>query len=175
MLSAWRTPVIAVTLALLSYVLIKGYNAYSDHVEYVKGLETDNKTLQKDNKTLQKDNDNLDAQKRGLSVALQQQQKQNEELRLELQRRADLQAESNKKESDLEEQLSKQKQETADAISNLTKQLQKAGLRNLRLPDGVIRMQRERAEEVNRRANRRDKGSEPTKAGSQSVPTVPDS
>ncbi|MDT7472926.1 hypothetical protein RQM57_26240 [Citrobacter portucalensis] len=168
MLSAWRTPVIAVTLALLSYVLIKGYNAYSDHVEYVKGLETDNKTLQKDN-------DNLDAQKRGLSVALQQQQKQNEELRLELQRRADLQAESNKKESDLEEQLSKQKQETADAISNLTKQLQKAGLRNLRLPDGVIRMQRERAEEVNRRANRRDKGSEPTKAGSQSVPTVPDS
>ncbi|EJY4260854.1 hypothetical protein [Enterobacter hormaechei] len=168
MLSAWRTPVIAVTLALLSYVLIKGYNAYSDHVEYVKGLETDNKTLQKDN-------DNLDAQKRGLSVALQQQQEQNEELRLELQRRADLQAESNKKESDLEEQLSKQKQETADAISNLTKQLQKAGLRNLRLPDGVIRMQRERAEEVNRRANRRDKGSEPTKAGSQSVPTVPDS
>ncbi|WP_434170364.1 hypothetical protein ACR2SE_28650 (plasmid) [Citrobacter freundii] len=168
MLSAWRTPVIAVTLALLSYLLIKGYNAYSDHVEYVKGLETDNKTLQKDN-------DNLDAQKRGLSVALQQQQEQNEELRLELQRRADLQAESNKKESDLEEQLSKQKQETADAISNLTKQLQKAGLRNLRLPDGVIRMQRERAEEVNRRANRRDKGSEPTKAGSQSVPTVPDS
>ncbi|EPB5228504.1 hypothetical protein I5398_21675 [Citrobacter freundii] len=168
MLSAWRTPVIAVTLALLSYVLIKGYNAYSDHVEYVKGLETDNKTLQEDN-------DNLDAQKRGLSVALQQQQEQNEELRLELQRRADLQAESNKKESDLEEQLSKQKQETADAISNLTKQLQKAGLRNLRLPDGVIRMQRERAEEVNRRANRRDKGSEPTKAGSQSVPTVPDS
>lgn len=168
MLSAWRTPVIAVTLALLSYVLIKGYNAYSDHVEYVKGLETDNKTLQKDN-------DNLDAQKRGLSVALQQQQEQNEELRLELQRRADLQAESNKKESDLEEQLNKQKQETADAISNLTKQLQKAGLRNLRLPDGVIRMQRERAEEVNRRANRRDKGSEPTKAGSQSVPTVPDS
>ncbi|EPK9847750.1 hypothetical protein R2522_004992, partial [Citrobacter freundii] len=66
MLSAWRTPVIAVTLALLSYVLIKGYNAYSDHVEYVKGLETDNKTLQEDN-------DNLDAQKRGLSVALQQQ------------------------------------------------------------------------------------------------------
>ncbi|MEG0097874.1 MAG: hypothetical protein RR750_00635 [Citrobacter sp.] len=168
MLSAWRTPVIAVTLALLSYVLIKGYNAYSDHVEYVKSLETDNKTLQEDN-------DNLDAQKRGLSVALQQQQEQNEELRLELQRRADLQAESNKKESDLEEQLSKQKQETADAISNLTKQLQKAGLRNLRLPDGVIRMQRERAEEVNRRANRRDKGSEPTKAGSQSVPTVPDS
>ncbi|EMO6640210.1 MULTISPECIES: hypothetical protein [Citrobacter freundii complex] len=168
MLSAWRTPVIAVTLALLSYVLIKGYNAYSDHVKYVKGLETDNKTLQEDN-------DNLDAQKRGLSVALQQQQEQNEELRLELQRRADLQAESNKKESDLEEQLSKQKQETADAISNLTKQLQKAGLRNLRLPDGVIRMQRERAEEVNRRANRRDKGSEPTKAGSQSVPTVPDS
>lgn len=168
MLSAWRTPVIAVTLALLSYLLIKGYNAYSDHVEYVKGLETDNKTLQEDN-------DNLDDQKRGLSVALQQQQEQNEELRLELQRRADLQAESNKKESDLEEQLSKQKQETADAISNLTKQLQKAGLRNLRLPDGVIRMQRERAEEVNRRANRRDKGSEPTKAGSQSVPTVPDS
>lgn len=168
MLSAWRTPVIAVTLALFSYVLIKGYNAYSDHVKYVKGLETDNKTLQEDN-------DNLDAQKRGLSVALQQQQEQNEELRLELQRRADLQAESNKKESDLEEQLSKQKQETADAISNLTKQLQKAGLRNLRLPDGVIRMQRERAEEVNRRANRRDKGSEPTKAGSQSVPTVPDS
>ncbi|MDW2645934.1 hypothetical protein RYZ59_20465 [Citrobacter sp. HN-141] len=168
MLSAWRTPVIAVTLALLSYVLIKGYNAYSDHVEYVKGLETDNKALQEDN-------DSLDAQKRGLSVALQQQQEQNEELRLELQRRADLQAESNKKESDLEEQLSKQKQETADAISNLTKQLQKAGLRNLRLPDGVIRMQRERAEEVNRRANRRDKGSEPTKAGSQSVPTVPDS
>lgn len=168
MLSAWRTPVIAVTLALLSYALIKGYNAYSDHVEYVKGLETDNKTLQEDN-------DNLDAQKRGLSVALQQQQEQNEELRLELQRRADLQAESNKKESDLEEQLSKQKQETADAISNLTKQLQKAGLRNLRLPDGVIRMQRERAEEVNRRANHRDKGTEPTKAGSQSVPTVPDS
>ncbi|HHH3117954.1 TPA: hypothetical protein ACPZXS_005050, partial [Citrobacter freundii] len=166
MLSAWRTPVIAVTLALLSYVLIKGYNAYSDHVKYVKGLETDNKTLQEDN-------DNLDAQKRGLSVALQQQQEQNEELRLELQRRADLQAESNKKESDLEEQLSKQKQETADAISNLTKQLQKAGLRNLRLPDGVIRMQRERAEEVNRRANSRYKGSEPTKAGSQSVPTVP--
>ncbi|MEW5124248.1 hypothetical protein AB1Y57_17830 [Citrobacter freundii] len=168
MLSAWRTPVIAVTLALLSYVLIKGYNAYSDHVKYVSSLETDNKALQEDN-------DSLDAQKRGLSVALQQQQEQNEELRLELQRRADLQAESNKKESDLEEQLSKQKQETADAISNLTKQLQKAGLRNLRLPDGVIRMQRERAEEVNRRANRRDKGSEPTKAGSQSVPTVPDS
>lgn len=168
MLSAWRTPVIAITLALLSYVLIKGYNAYSDHVKYVSNLETNNKTLQEDN-------DGLKAQNRGLGAALQQQQQQNEELRLELERRARLHAENDQKERYLEEQLNKQKDETADAIANLTKQLQKAGLRNLRLPDSVIRMQRERAEEVNRRANSRDKGSEPAKAGSQNVPAVPDS
>lgn len=165
MLSTWRKPVVAIVLALVSYVLIKGYNAYSDHWKYVSTLETDNKTLKKDN-------DSLDAQKRGLSAALQQQQQQNDELRLELKRRADLQAESDKKESELEEKISKQKQETADAISNLTKQLQKAGIRNLRLPDSVIRMQRERAEEVNRRASGSDKDGGTSKAGSKSVPVV---
>lgn len=166
MLSTWRTPVIAIVLALVSYVLIKGYNAYSDHWEYVS-------TLENDNQTLTEDKNDLNEQVSSMTVAIRQQQQENDELVAELERRRLQQIDNEQKERELEEQLNKHKKETSDAIKNLTKQLQQSGFRDLRLPNDVIRMQRARAEEVNRRASGSDKDSGASKAGSKSVPAVP--
>lgn len=166
MLSNWRTPVIAIAIAMVSYVLIKGYNAYSDHWEYVSTLETDNQTLTEDK-------NDLNDQVSNMTVAIRQQQQENDELVAELERRRLQQVANEQKERELEEQINKQKQETSDAIKHLTKQLQQSGFRDLRLPDDVIRMQRERAEEVNRRASGSDKDGGTSKAGGKSVPAVP--
>lgn len=166
MLNSWRNPLVAVGLALFSYVLIQGYSSYHDHIEYVQGLEKDNKQLDEENGVL---NESVGS----LKLATTQQQQQVESLQKELTNREALLAEHEQKQQELEVTLSQLKEESRDAIESLTKELNKAGLRNIRLPDSVIRLQRERAKEINARANSRYKGSPDATSTSKAVSTVP--
>ncbi len=166
MLSSWRNPLIAVGLALFSYALIECYSRVDEHFRYVQGLEKDNKQLDEEIGVL---NESVGS----LKLATTQQQQQVESLQKELTNREALLAEHEQKQQELEVTLSQLKEESRDAVESLTKELSKAGLRNIRLPDSVIRLQRERAKEVNARANSRYEGSPDATSTSKAVSTVP--
>lgn len=170
MLSTWRTPLFCVVMALFGYALIEVYTGITDHFDAVKKIEADNKQLSEDNDVL---NENIN----GLTAALQQEKKQNDLLVAEMDRREKAQADNARLQAETEEKINQLRKDSSNAIADIAEEIKRAGLRNLRLPDSVVRVLRERAQAVN--AGAKGGGSnaagEPAKAESKALSGVPGS
>lgn len=167
MFSGVKGPLVAVALAFVSYVLIQGYTAITDHINYVDSLKKETEKLTEENSTL---NENVNSFKQ----AAIQQQDHISVLETELTAREAALQEHLTKQNDLETRLAKLSEESRNAIISITNEIKRAGLQGLRVPDTVIRMQRERAKEINSRANHNNEISNPAAKAAGAVPTMPD-
>lgn len=167
MFSGVKAPLVAVVLAICSYFLIKAYSAITGHLEYVK-------TLEKDNSSLSEENSSLTELTNSLKLSTLQQQEHIGVLELEMKARETALKEHAEKQSEMEKRLAKLSEESRNAIISITSEIKRAGLQNLRVPDSVIRMQRERAKKINTGSHSNNQsGSDAPKAG-DAVPPVPD-
>lgn len=133
-----KNTIIAIVAILILLAGFKALEAVSAHFEYVGGLERSNSTLTTSVATLEGALDLSEAQRKA---------EQEERKRLK-----DVEQNYQLKVTALEIKLSKQQEKSQDEIKRLEKALLNAGVSNEPVPDDVIRMQRERAKEVNRRA-----------------------
>lgn len=170
LLDSWHLPLACAVLALFSLALIKGYTAITNHIEAVQQLKLDNKKLTEDNGVL------VDNEK-GLTSALEQAEQQTKALKDEMDRREKERVLNAQLQVETEERIKQQQEETRNAITAITEEIKRAGLRNLRLPDNVVRLLREKANAVNASAKGSggDEGSQPAKTGSETVSGVPGS
>lgn len=167
MFSGVKAPLVAVVLAICSFFLIQAYSAITDHMEYVK-------TLEKDNGSLLEENSSLTELANTLKHSTLQQQEHIGVLELEMKAREAALKEHAEKQGEMEKRLAKLSEESRNAIISITSEIKRAGLQNLRMPDSVIRMQRERAKKINTGSHSNNQsGSDAPKAG-DAVPPVPD-
>lgn len=167
MISGVKGPLMAAALALFSYGLIQAYTAVTDHLDYVE-------TLKNETGKLTEENDTLNEQVGSLKQATVQQQDHIGVLETELANREAALQEHLTRQKDLETRLAKLSEDSRNAIINITSEIKRAGLQGLRVPDAVIRMQRERARQINAgNYNNNESGNAAPKAG-DAVSTVPD-
>lgn len=166
MFSGVKGPLMAAALALFSYGLIQAYSALTDHLDYVE-------TLKKETGKLTEENDTLNEQVGSLKQATVQQQDHIGVLETELATREAALQEHLSRQKDLETRLAKLSEDSRNAIINITSEIKRAGLQGLRVPDAVIRMQRERARQINTgNYHNNESGGAASKAG-DAVPAVP--
>lgn len=134
-----KNTLIAIVAILILYAGLKALGAVSAHFEYIERLEGTNSALNTKVDTLEGALDLSEAQRKA---------EQDERKRLK-----DVEQNYQLKVAALEIKLSKQQEKSQDEIKRLEKALYDAGVSNEPVPDDVIRMQRERAKEVNRRAS----------------------
>lgn len=133
-----KKTIIAVVAMLLLFAGYKAVNAVSDHFNYIERLEGANSTLKTNVSTLES------------ALNLSEAQRKTE---LEERKRLNgVEQNYQQKVADLEIKLSKQQEKSRDEIKRLEKAIRNAGVSDEPVPDDVIRMQRDRAKEVNRRA-----------------------
>lgn len=170
MLSTLRGPLFCVALAIFSYGLIEVYTGITGHLKAVEQMKQDNKKLTEDNDVL---NENVNS----LAASLQQEKKQNDQLVNELERRAKENAENAQIQAETEKKINQLREDSSNAIADIAEAIKRAGLRNLRLPDSVVRVLRERAQAVNAGAKGGGNNavSEPAKAEGKTLSVVPGS
>lgn len=115
------------------------------HFDYIDDIETSNAVLTESNTVLKDNNDVLQA-------AIIESEEGKDDLLEEIKR---LHKESEDEQHEFEKQkaaFEKQNLEQQQEIVELAAQMQKAGLRDIRVPDGVVRMQRDKAKAINARA-----------------------
>ncbi|HHT1356728.1 TPA: hypothetical protein ACTYC5_004325 [Enterobacter hormaechei] len=133
-----KNTIIAVVAMLLLFAGYKTVNAVSDHFDYIERLEAANSTL----------NTNVSTLEGALNLSEAQRKAELEERK----RLNGVEQNYQQKVADLEIKLSKQQEKSRDEINRLEKALLNAGVSDEPVPDDVIRMQRDRAKEINRRA-----------------------
>ncbi|MBZ3802465.1 hypothetical protein K9O81_18550 [Leclercia adecarboxylata] len=167
MFSGVKGPLVAAALALFSYGLIQAYSALTDHLDYVA-------TLKKETGKLTEENDTLNEQVGSLKQATLQQQDHIGVLETELTAREAALQEHLIRQKDLETRLAKLSEDSRNAIINITTEIKRAGLQGLRVPESVIRMQRERARQINARNNHNNESSNPAPEAGNAIPAVSD-
>lgn len=167
MISGIKGPLVAAALALFSFGLIQAYSAITDHMEYVESLKEETGKLTEENNTL---NELVGS----LKSATLQQQDHIGVLETELTTREAALQEHLTRQKDLETRLAKLSEESRNAIINITTEIKRAGLQGLRVPDSVIRMQRERAKKINARSHSNDQSSHGASKAGDAVLPVPD-
>jgi hypothetical protein len=135
-------------IALLFVVVMtihKVTNRVVKHFDYIDDIETTNSVLTESNGILQDNNDVL-------QTAIIESEEGKTELLEEI-KRLHKENEDDKREfTEQQKEFEKQNLEQQQEIVELVEQMHKAGLRNIPVPDGVIRMQRDKAKAVNARA-----------------------
>lgn len=139
--------IIGMTLAFVLVLSInKVVNIVVEHFDHIDDIESANQTLLSSNSILKDNNDVLQSaiieSEEGKGVLI------NEITRL--------QGANDEYERSFKQQQSEfevQNRENHEAIEAMVVELRKAGLHNIRLPDSIIRMQRDKAKAVNARAS----------------------
>lgn len=167
MFSGVKGPLVAAALALFSYGLIQAYSAITDHMDYVDSLKKEAGKLTEENSTL---NELVGS----LKQATLQQQDHIGVLETELTTREAALQEHLTRQKDLETRMAKLSEESRNAIINITTEIKRAGLQGLRMPDSVIRMQRERARQINAKNNHNNESSSPAPEAGNAIPAVSD-
>lgn len=144
--------IILIVVALLAiYGIYRTTAAVIDHIRYIRSLEDSKSQLESENNTL--------------STALQLSEKSRSAMMAENERIKTLEKESQRKTAELNTSLIKQREESQNEITRLETALRNAGVNDVRVPDDVIRMQRERAKEINQRASENYRRSHQQTAG----------
>lgn len=167
MFSGVKAPLMAVVLALFSYALIQAYSGITNHFEYVASLEKERRALDEENAS-QKE------QITTLTSSLAQQQDHIGVLESTLKERDTALQSHLQKQNELEARLSKLSEESRNAIISITTEIKRAGLQNLRVPDNVVRMQRERAKQINTKSHYNNKSGNTTEKPADALPPVSD-
>ncbi|EEW7548469.1 hypothetical protein HEM17_019805 [Escherichia coli] len=144
--------IILIVVALLAiYGIYRTTAAVIDHIRYIRSLEDSKSQLESENNTL--------------STALQLSEKSRSAMMAENERIKTLEKEYQRKTAELNTSLIKQREESQNEITRLETALRNAGVNDVRVPDDVIRMQRERAKEINQRASENYRRSHQQTAG----------
>lgn len=134
-----KNAIIGIVAILLLFAGYKAVSAVSEHFEYIKGLEDANKTL----------TTNVTKLESALDLSEDQRKAEKEERN----RLNNVDKNYQQKVAALELKLSNLQDKSQDEIKRLEEALSRAGVSNEPIPDDVIRMQRDRAKEINRRAS----------------------
>ncbi|WP_312329854.1 hypothetical protein [Atlantibacter hermannii] len=167
MFSGVKAPLVAIVLAVFSYALIQAYSSITNHFEYVASLEGDKKALDEENAS-QKE------QITTLTSSLAQQQDHIGVLETTLKERDTALQSHIQKQNELEARLSKLSEESRNAIISITTEIKRAGLQNLRVPDNIVRMQRERAKHINTKSHNNNEGGNTSQKPADALPAVSD-
>ncbi|EIH4660060.1 hypothetical protein B6P79_004932 [Escherichia coli] len=131
---------IFIVVALLSiYGIYRTTTAVIEHIGYIRSLEDSTSRLKIENNSL--------------STALQLSENARSAMTAENERIKALEKEYQRKTADLNANLIKLQEESQNEITRLETALRHAGINDVRVPDDVIRMQRERAKAINQRAS----------------------
>ncbi|HEG1853221.1 TPA: hypothetical protein SCR79_003883 [Escherichia coli] len=138
-----------IILIVITFIAVSGFyratSAVIDHIRYVRSLEDSKSQLESENNTL--------------STALQLSEDARSAMQVENERIKELEKDYQRKATELNNRLTKQREESQNEITRLEAALRRAGISDVRLPDDVIRMQRERAKAINQRASEYYRGS----------------
>ncbi|AWO07241.1 hypothetical protein QVI64_004147 [Salmonella enterica] len=144
-----------IILIVITFIAVSGFyratSAVIDHIRYVRSLEDSKSQLESENNTL--------------STALQLSEDARSAMQVENERIKELEKDYQRKATELNNRLTKQREESQNEITRLEAALRRAGISDVRLPDDVIRMQRERAKAINQRASEYYRGSHQQTAG----------
>ncbi|MDZ9037190.1 hypothetical protein SND13_08745 [Escherichia coli] len=144
-----------IILIVITFIAVSGFyratSAVIDHIRYVRSLEDSKSQLESENNTL--------------STALQLSEDARSAMQVENERIKELEKDYQRKATELNNRLTKQREESQNEITRLEAALRRAGISDVRLPDDVIRMQRERAKAINQRASEYYRGSHQQAAG----------
>ncbi len=144
--------IILIVIALLAiYGIYRTTTAVIEHIRYVRSLEDSKSQLESTNNTL--------------STALQLSENARSAMLTENERIKALEKEYQRKTAELNANLIKQREESQNEITRLENTLRRAGINDVRVPDDVIRMQRERAKAINQRASENYRRSHQQAAG----------
>ncbi|ECJ7754481.1 hypothetical protein DFT09_18225 [Salmonella enterica] len=144
-----------IILIVITFIAVSGFyratSAVIDHIRYVRSLEDSKSQLESENNTL--------------STALQLSEDARSAMQVENERIKELEKDYQRKATELNNRLTKQREESQNEITRLEAALRRAGISDVRLPDDVIRMQRERAKAINQRASEYYRGNHQQTAG----------
>ncbi|EAP5943001.1 TPA: hypothetical protein ACM38E_003560 [Escherichia coli] len=144
--------IILIVIALLAISgIYRTTTAVIEHIRYVRSLEDSKSQLESTNNTL--------------STALQLSENARSAMLTENERIKALEKEYQRKTAELNANLIKQREESQNEITRLENALRRAGINDVRVPDDVIRMQRERAKAINQRASENYRRSHQQAAG----------
>ncbi|WP_318651892.1 hypothetical protein [Escherichia fergusonii] len=138
-----------IILIVITLIVVSGFyratSAVIEHIRYVRSLEDSKSQLESENNTL--------------STALQLSEDARSAMQVENERIKELEKDYQRKTTELNNRLIKQREESQNEITRLEAALRRSGINDVRLPDDVIRMQRERAKAINQRASEYYRGS----------------